>query len=250
MSETHETVQIGRFLTVSEIFGPTLQGEGCSAGVPALFVRLGLCNLDCKWCDTPYTWDWTGKNGFAYSRNIELRRMSVDAVFDRIKGSAAPQLVVVSGGEPMLQQRSLLDLARRLVANGHRVEVETNGTIMPDDAWEMLTERCDVQFNVSPKLANSGVSEVDAIKQEPLRRYVELRAVFKFVVQSPLCVRQVNDVVELARVPPHDVYLMPEGRTAAELLDRLPNVFEDCVLYGYNLTPRLQVLTYGAQRGV
>ena len=45
-------------LVVAEVFGPTFQGEGPSTGQRAGFVRLGRCNLDCSWCDTPYTWDW------------------------------------------------------------------------------------------------------------------------------------------------------------------------------------------------
>ena len=250
MSTTHETVQIGRFLSVSELFGPTLQGEGLSQGMPAFFVRLGLCNLDCRWCDTPFTWDWTGKNGYAYSKQIELKRMSVDDVFERIMSSAAPNLVVISGGEPMLQQRSMHALAAKLIAAGHRIEIETNGTVMPDDGWEAWAGSLDVQFNVSPKLWSSGVAWQDAIKIEVLRRLYEMRATFKFVVKAPACIMQVNEVVQEVGVLPQDVYLMPEGRSADEILSALPTVFEDCITYGYNLTPRLQVLAYGSQRGI
>lgn len=237
-------------LSVSEMFGPTLQGEGGSQGRPAFFIRLGMCNLDCKWCDTPYTWDWSGKNGYAYSKQIELKRMSVNDVYERCKTSIAPDLIVVSGGEPLLQQRSLLDLAKRLIADGHRMEIETNGTIMPDDGWEPLAHGYDVHFNVSPKLSNSGVAWDDAIKVDVLRRLYECGATFKFVVQSPTCITQVNDVVNAVGVLPRDVYLMPEGRTPTEILDRLQSVFEDCVHYGYNLTPRMHVLAYGQTRGV
>lgn len=250
MSESDETVQIGRYLTVSEMFGPTLQGEGISQGMPAFFIRLGLCNLDCRWCDTPFTWDWTGKNGYAYSKQIELKRMSVDDVYHRCKTSDAPNLIVVSGGEPMLQQRSLHTLATKLIADGHRIEIETNGTVMPTDAWEHLASTHDVHFNVSPKLWNSGVASQDAIKIDVLRRLYEMGATFKFVVQAPACIMQVNEVTKEVGVLPQDVYLMPEGRTAQEVLDRLPRVFDDCVHYGYNLTPRMHVLTYGSQRGV
>lgn len=250
MSESDETVQIGRMLSVSEMFGPTLQGEGISQGMPAFFIRLGLCNLDCRWCDTPYTWDWTGKNGYAYSKQIELKRMSIDDVFDRCVSSIAPNLIVISGGEPMLQQRSLLDLAKRLVAAGHRIEIETNGTVMPMDGWEPLAGTHDVHFNVSPKLWNSGVAAQDAIKIDVLRRLYEMGATFKFVVQAPACIMQVNEIAADVGVLPQDVYLMPEGRTPKEILDRLPTVFDYCVHYGYTLTPRMHVLAYGQTRGV
>lgn len=43
-----------RDLLVSEVFGPTVQGEGKHCGRIAAFVRLGGCNLHCRWCDTPY----------------------------------------------------------------------------------------------------------------------------------------------------------------------------------------------------
>ena len=60
---TEQVASENNSLTVSEIFGPTFQGEGPFTGRAAVFLRLGRCNLDCKWCDTPYTWDWKGKNG-------------------------------------------------------------------------------------------------------------------------------------------------------------------------------------------
>jgi organic radical activating enzyme len=250
MSESDETVKIGRMLSVSEMFGPTLQGEGPSQGMPAFFIRLGLCNLDCRWCDTPYTWDWTGKNGYAFSKQIELKRMSVDDVYHRCKTSVAPNLIVITGGEPMLQQRSMLDLAKRLIADGHRIEIETNGTVMPEDGWEPLAHGHDVHFNVSPKLWNSGVAADDAIKIDVLRRLYEMGATFKFVVKAPACIMQVNGITQEVGVFPQDVYLMPEGRSQQEILDALPQVFDDCIHYGYNLTPRMHVLAYGSKRGI
>src|SRR5262249_11150304 len=58
------------FLRVSEIF-ESFQGEGASAGLPAVFVRLANCNLRCTWCDTRYTWDWA-----AYDYDSEVRRVA------------------------------------------------------------------------------------------------------------------------------------------------------------------------------
>jgi len=239
-----------RWLTVSELFGTTLQGEGLSQGMPAMFLRLGLCNLDCKWCDTPFTWDWTGKNGFAYSRAIELRRMQVVEVYDRLREGNPPELIVVSGGEPMLQQRSLLQLVNLLIAAGHRIEIETNGTVTPSFGWEHPCHAHQVLFNVSPKLTCSGVAATDAIKRDVLRRMVELGAVFKFVVQCNADVAEAAALVATVGIPPADVYLMPEGRSKHEILAALPTVFDACIEHGFNLTPRLQVLAFGNERGV
>src|SRR3977135_1497228 len=109
----------GMTLVVSELFGPTLQGEGPSAGQRAGFVRLGRCSLNCAWCDTPYSWDWK-----RYDPAVELRELEVGAVAARIRAMDVP-MVIVPGGEPLLQQRAVVALLRLLP--GLAVEVETNG---------------------------------------------------------------------------------------------------------------------------
>ena len=50
-----------------EIFH-TIQGEGVSAGMPAVFIRASRCNLHCVWCDTAYTWNWQG-SAFTHERD-------------------------------------------------------------------------------------------------------------------------------------------------------------------------------------
>ena len=62
-------------LVISEVFGPTVQGEGPTIGRRAAFVRLGRCNLDCSWCDTPYTWDWE-----RYDPKVELHERPVPEI--------------------------------------------------------------------------------------------------------------------------------------------------------------------------
>jgi organic radical activating enzyme len=63
-----------RGLLVAEMFGPTFQGEGPSAGQRAVFVRTSRCNLSCSWCDTPHTWDWSRFDPHAEARRIPVRR--------------------------------------------------------------------------------------------------------------------------------------------------------------------------------
>src|SRR5260221_8110511 len=111
------------WLRISEIF-ESIQGEGACAGAPSVFVRLATCNLRCRWCDTRYTWDWS-----AYRYEDEVRRVSVTEVALRLRASAAPHLVV-TGGEPLLQQPALASLFES-PGSSRVVHVETNGTLAP-----------------------------------------------------------------------------------------------------------------------
>ena len=79
--------------------------------------------------------------------------LSREDVEDRVLAFARPHLVI-SGGEPLLQQRELAPLAASLQSRGFYSEVETNGTLAP------LPEMVEgiSQWNVSPKTANSGNS--------------------------------------------------------------------------------------------
>jgi len=231
-------------LTISEVFGPTLQGEGKSQGMHTMFVRLGLCNLDCAWCDTPYTWDWTGKNGNAYDKETELQRMPITQLLERMPDGV--KRVVVTGGEPMVQQATLLDFVWGVMRKGYMTEIETNGTLMPSSDWADL----DVQFNVSPKLANSGVARNKAINIGVLTEYKHHGATFKFVVENNDCIREVVAIAHEARIAPNDIWLMPQGRTSTDILAQLPWLFDKCSQHGFNLSARLHVLAHNDKRGI
>lgn len=233
-------------LLVAEVFGPTFQGEGPTAGRRCGFVRLGRCNLDCgsgegaTWaCDTPYTWDWA-----RFDPTKELTRMPVGDVLDRLRAMAVDR-VVVTGGEPMLQRGALTVLATELAESGINVEVETNGT---QPTWPALTEAV-VAFNVSPKLRNSGVEERKRLDHHAL---VSLRdtgkAWFKFVCSSPADVEEAYSIVADADVWPNRVWIMPAGTTVGEMAYRW-DLAEEALRYGFNLSSRLHVLTWGDERG-
>lgn len=115
-----------RTLLVTETFGPTFQGEGPSMGQPALFVRLSRCNLRCPACDEPRTWDTTRFDLREHTRRIDVSTLVTWAL------SHSTPLVVITGGEPLLQQHTLAPFIDALLKAGRRVEIETNGTITPD----------------------------------------------------------------------------------------------------------------------
>jgi 7-carboxy-7-deazaguanine synthase len=228
-------------LIVAECFGdtqPTFQGEGPSAGTPALFIRLSRCNLTCEWCDTKYTWDWT-----SYDPAQEAIRRSAGDLAAWALGVGVG-LVVITGGEPLLQQQALAPLVRELVRGGKRIEVETNGTVAP--APELLIG--GVRFNVSPKLANSRVPEYRRIVPEALDPLAASgQAVFKFVARRTEDLDEVGALVERFGLGP--VYVMPEGATAEGLLRTTHNLAEAVSARGWNLTQRLHVLAFGDKRG-
>ncbi|MGH2355715.1 MAG: 7-carboxy-7-deazaguanine synthase QueE [Chloroflexota bacterium] len=222
-----------------EIF-TSIQGEGVSAGVPSVFVRLSLCNLACSFCDTKYTWQWT-----RYDPQQEIVRLEALEVIQRVDRTGIRN-VVITGGEPLLQQRALAPLVAALKAGGKRIEIETNGTVLPNVA---LAERVD-QWNVSPKLANSG--------NDPARREVaaalqwfasQPHAGFKFVIAAPDDLEEVQSLVARYDVPAERVLLMPEGTDAATLNERSRWLVERCCERGYRFTTRLHVLLWGDRRG-
>lgn len=233
-----------RDLVVSEIFGPTFQGEGPSLGRRCGFVRLGGCNLACRWCDTPYTWDWTGKNGRKYDPKVELRRMTPDEVWERFSAMAT-DMVVVTGGEPLLQQSQLLPLLLICRVNRVRIEVETAGTVAPT---QELAELVD-QFNVSPKLDNSGNQRNERYKPAALAALqASGKAIWKFVATCP---EDLDEVDGLARA--HDlrpIYVMPEGITPEAVTAGSQELAQAVLERDWNLTTRLHILVYGNKRGV
>ncbi|HEV7386703.1 MAG TPA: 7-carboxy-7-deazaguanine synthase [Phenylobacterium sp.] len=117
---------------VKEIF-LTLQGEGGQAGRPAVFCRFAGCNLwsgrevdraeaVCKFCDT----DFVGMDGPGGGRFASAEALA-DAVQAEWQGGADDRLVVLTGGEPLLQLDT--ELIAALHARRFSLALETNGTI-------------------------------------------------------------------------------------------------------------------------
>ena len=230
-----------------EIFA-SVQGEGPSMGMPVAFMRLSRCNLACQWCDTAYTWRFSGDNrphrdGMDFDRKANQVTLSEENVAERILALGQSRLVI-TGGEPLLQASALARLLDLLPDIS--VEVETNGTTK---APPPLDIRID-QFNVSPKLAHSGNPTDLALVPERLDAYAtDPRAWFKFVIAEPADVEEVLALHARHRFRPGHVFLMPEGTDSATIRTREKWLAPLCVEHGFRLSDRLHIHLFGDTRG-
>lgn len=221
-------MKIARLNSEPEIFY-SLQGEGAAAGTPAVFLRLAGCNLHCTWCDTKYSW----------GAGTELPVAEVAArLLPLLKGGAH---LVLTGGEPLLQETELTELLALLPADVY-VEVETNGTLYPQNGE--LVRRVQ-QWNISPKLPHAGNGE--CLRAEVLTRWAaHAGAWFKFVVRG----EEDWSAVAALNLPPERIILMPCAATLAELTAARPAVAEMCLRHRVRLGDRLHVVLWNDRKGV
>lgn len=182
--------------------------------------------------------------------------MTIDEVVGQLQqiGYTANDLLVITGGEPMLQQDRVVQLiylmnqdVATFVTDRRQVEIETNGTIEP--SFELLGLR-GVWFNVSPKLQSS-------LQVRPVHRvtgaiatYANMwRARFKFVISTERDFEEVRELVRhLPYVEKSRIWVMPEGTTAEVIGERLKWLAPMALEYGWNLTTRLHTVIWGSER--
>ena len=225
-------------MKISEIF-ESIQGEGNNAGKPAVFLRTAECNLKCVWCDTKYTWDW--KN---YDYSKEVNEMSIKEVRQSLEQFRIRHLVI-TGGEPLMQQDDLAELLTFLKPKFY-VEVETNGTILPNNALSVLVD----QWNVSPKTKNSG-NPLEMCEDNECYTFFSKKknCYFKYVVESEEDLIEVNQLISKYNLEKERVLLMTQAMTKEEILAKEKNVFTLSKKNSLGFSPRLHVMKWGSQRG-
>lgn len=233
-----------RTLPVSEVF-PAWQGEGPATGRACTFVRTGLCNLHCSWCDTPFTWDNT-----RYDVAAECPPRTLEWIVEQVRRHPA-RLLILSGGEPLMHRANpvLINALTQLRDWGHEIHVETNGTLTPTPQMDELVDL----YAVSPKVAQDDDPLSKRIKPAVLRWYAEAarrsRACFKFVARDPSDLVAIRAIVRDHDLPHGSVWVMPEGTAPDELTHRHRLLAPHLEETGFNTTSRLHVLLYGDQRG-
>jgi 7-carboxy-7-deazaguanine synthase len=235
-------------LPVVEIFGPTVQGEGPDAGTPAYFVRFGGCDFRCSWCDSMYAVD-------PVIVKAEARRLSPAEIVAELKAlPAGPQLIVLTGGNPVM-----FDLARLVGAlheHDYGVAVETQGSVWRD--WLASVDR----LVISPKPPSSGMAsdEHRAMLAQFMERSVKnSQRALKIVIFDEQDLEWTRDVArDYAGVP---LYLsagtdvgLSEDETLEALRARFRWLCEAVSSLGEfasaRVLPQLHVVAWGTKRGV
>jgi len=222
-----------------EVFA-SIQGEGPTTGTPTVFLRLGICNLACSWCDTKYTWDWS-----SYSFSKRVMSMEISSVREIITSYGLRHLVV-TGGEPLLQQNALADILQSIDDSDLYCEIETNGTLLPSKELINLIS----QWNVSIKLSNSHNELKLRERPSAIKSFVSLEtSYFKFVIVQPTDIPEVLNLVDEYNIPADRVVLMPEGTTGKTINDRGKWISEICTTHGFRFSSRLHILLWGNKPG-
>ncbi|NQU54121.1 MAG: 7-carboxy-7-deazaguanine synthase QueE [Bacteroidetes bacterium] len=225
---------------VSEIF-ESIQGEGNRAGMRSLFIRFQFCNLTCSWCDTKYTW---------FKDTGYFKWYSVSELKDIIRQKGFKE-VIFTGGEPALFS---LD---KLVQTGFNYHVETNGTAIPTLPLEIqlsdgtlikreaMNKNTIEKFNwvVSPKLSNSRQKiDVDSLNYWAAQDF----CIFKYICNNDDDLAEVEKIVNDFKIDKNKIYIGLEGVTLKSQLK--PEMVDKIVAKGFNFSPRIHVLLWGATR--
>jgi organic radical activating enzyme len=200
----------GTKLQIQEIF-KTFQGEGPFTGHPAIFIRLGGCNLACDFCDTEF-------ESFQ-----ELTLEKVILTTNKLSGKQSDlfthKLVVITGGEPFRQP--IEKLCDELISQGYHIQIETNGTLFRN-VNKLVSIVC------SPKNTNG----YTPIRDDLLQRI----NAFKFIISANNSLyNQVGEVGQTKYNTP--IYVQPMDESDENKnLQNLQATIKIASINGYNIS--------------
>ena len=143
-------------LQINEIFH-SIQGEGSFTGHPCIFVRLMGCNLRCHWCDTTHSF-------------YEGRARSFADILTEIQ-THPRHLVEITGGEPLLQ-RTVIPFFYFLDAHGHKLLLETSGSVSIQEVPDFVHIVMDLKAPGSGEAAKNRFQNIALLKPSDDLKFV------------------------------------------------------------------------------
>ncbi|UCN00009.1 7-carboxy-7-deazaguanine synthase QueE [Sulfurimonas sp. SWIR-19] len=243
----------------------SIQGEGKYVGTPSLFFRFGGCNMKCEGfgcmetandgtvvvgCDTVYA---VNKEHFLKSW---VPVYKVEELLNVLSLYDLPEAVdiVLTGGEPLIYANDALFVAflEALVAKGHQITFETNGSLAVDFEKYPVYKEC--VFALSVKLFNSGESLNKRLRGDVIYNIAANAkdAFFKFSIDKESINMALEEEIQSVTMhsPQTKVYCMPVAGSKKELEENTQPLIEFCKAKGYNFSDRLHIRIWDANKGV
>lgn len=243
----------------------SIQGEGKYVGTPSLFFRFGGCNMKCEGfgckelasdgvevlgCDTVYA---VNKEHFSHNWKAIQKSQELLDVFSLYTLPNAVD-VVLTGGEPLIYANDLIfiEFLEVLIAAGHRITFETNGSLDVDFVKHSVYKECI--FALSIKLTNSGEPIAKRVRGDVIKSLASNArdAFFKFSVDGVSINENLDE--ELAAIlnysPRTEVYCMPLGGDKKSVELNTEPLIEFCKAKGYNFSDRLHIRIWDKNKGV
>ena len=247
-------------LEISEIFGPTIQGEGERIGKPSIFIRLTRCNMQCTGfgvcyeineekkfgCDTYYAVNKAFASSWKNYFDAQDIINEVNALAKNIKYD-----IVFTGGEPLLYWNHLIfqSLLEYFVHHNHHVTIETNASI--EIAFTQKYQY-EVLFSMGVKLSNSQESYAKRVNIKALTTIINsAKSYFKFVVSQDNMQQSMDEIhAILKQVPQTNIYLMPLADDIHTLQHNAQATIQAAIENNFYYSDRLHVRIWNKKRGV
>ena len=237
-------------IPVMEIFGPTIQGEGMMTGQKTMFVRTAGCDYRCRWCDSSFTWDGSGKN--------LIRQMSAKEIWQELKktGGDGFSSVTLTGGNPALHPK-LGELVAILKKNRIKTSLETQGsrwqdwfydidelTLSPKPRSSAMTADFETLDEIIERLTAAGCSFSLKIVVFDDADYEFAKNVHKRYPHVPFCLQTGNEYINMEELRPLREKLLAKYEW---LLNKALN---DPGLKDVKVLPQMHTIVWGNMRGV
>lgn len=160
--------------------------------------------------------------------------------------------LIITGGDPLIQQDQIVEFFDFCKDKGEPVEhwyveCENQGELMPGELFYSYINL----WNISIKLANSGMSESKRIKPAIIQRYARINsAIFKFPVEKETDMMEIFMLQSEFKIPSGRIWLMPICSTREDHARVGAIVADLCMRFGYKFSARLQVVLWDKTVGV
>ena len=243
----------------------SIQGEGKYTGNPSVFFRFGGCNMRCEGfgcvektsngievlgCDTVYA---VNKEHFSHNWIPITTSQQLLNVLELYELPRAVD-IVLTGGEPLIYANDeiFISFLEQLVARGHQITFETNGSLAVDFERYSVYKECI--FALSVKLSNSNERLEKRIKGDVIYNIATnaKEAFFKFSVDEESINLGLEDEIDsiVIHAPDTKIYCMPLGGTKEEVEKNSEPLVEFCKTKGYNFSDRLHIRIWDQNKGV